>query len=298
MEYLVKIKLLGTGTPTPSLVRMGSSYLVEIDDEVILLDHGPGAHDRLLQAGFSATQVTHIVFSHLHYDHCIDYVRLTLTRWDQGAGNIPELKVFGPAPIADMTDKLFGRDGAFATDINARVNNPSSIFIFEQRGGTPPRRWPAPDVTEMSSGTVINNGSWRLESIGVPHMQPQLNSLGLRIDSNEGSVVYSGDCGPSDALIRLGKDCDVMIHMCNNLSGSIESKEHNTFASGHLDVANIASKAGAKTLVLTHMYPQIDIPGIRERIVKEIAEIYDGVIVLGEDLLDIPLLPSSLAKFQ
>ncbi len=294
----MKIKLLGTGTPTPSLTRMGSSYLVIIGDDVILLDHGPGAHHRLLQAGVSATQVTHIAFSHLHYDHCIDYVRLVLTRWDDGAGRFPELKVFGPAPIADMTEKLFGRDGAFATDINARVNNPSSIYIFEQRGGTPPRRWPAPEVTEMSSGTVIDNGAWQLQSIGVPHMQPQLNSLGLRIDSDEGSVVYSGDCGPSDALVRLGKNCDVMIHMCNNLSGSIALKAHNTFACGHLDVANIASKAGAKTLVLTHMYQQIDVPGIRERIVKEISEIYDGVVVLGEDLMDIPVAPPLLAKFR
>ena len=294
----MKIKLLGTGTPTPSQIRMGSSYLVEIGDDVILLDHGPGAHDRLLQAGLSATQVTHIAFSHLHYDHCIDYVRLTLTRWDQGAGKIPELKVFGPEPIADMTEKLFGHDGAFATDINARVNNPSSIYVFEQRGGIPPRRWPAPEVTEISSGTVIDNGSWRLQSIGVPHMQPQLNSLGLRIDSDEGSVAYSGDAGPSEAMVRLGKDCDVMIHMCNNLSGSIELTAHNKFACGHLEVAEIARKAGAQILVLTHMYGQIDVPGIRERIVKEISEVYDGVIVLGEDLMDIPITPPALAKFQ
>jgi ribonuclease Z len=294
----MKIKLLGTGTPTPSLTRMGSSHLIQIGDDVILLDHGPGAHHRLLQAGIKATEVTHIAFSHLHYDHCIDYVRLVLTRWDQGAGQIPELKVFGPPPIDDMTKKLFGHDGAFATDINARVNNPSSIYIFEQRGGIPPRCWPLPEVTEMSSGNVIDNGTWQLQSIGVPHAQPQLNSLGFRIDSDEGSVVYSGDSGPSNALARLGEGCDVMIHMCNNLSGSIKLKEHNIGGSGHLEAANIASKAGVKILVLTHMYGQIDIPGIRERIVKEISEIYDGIIIMGEDLMDIPLTPPSLAKFQ
>jgi hypothetical protein len=39
----VRIRLLGTGTPTPSLRRMCSGYLVEIGNDVILLDHGFGA---------------------------------------------------------------------------------------------------------------------------------------------------------------------------------------------------------------------------------------------------------------
>ena len=34
----MKITLLGTGTPTPSLRRMSSGYMVEIGDDVILLD--------------------------------------------------------------------------------------------------------------------------------------------------------------------------------------------------------------------------------------------------------------------
>ena len=92
----MKLTLLGTGTPTPSLKRASSGYLIEVGDDVIVMDHGPGAHERLLRAGKRATDVTHIFFSHLHYDHCCDFARLLLTRWDMGAGKIPELKVFGP----------------------------------------------------------------------------------------------------------------------------------------------------------------------------------------------------------
>ena len=29
------------------------------------------------------TDVSHVFFTHLHYDHCLDYARLLLTRWDQ-----------------------------------------------------------------------------------------------------------------------------------------------------------------------------------------------------------------------
>ena len=69
----MKLTLLGTGTPAPSTKRQSSGYLVEIGDETIVLDHGPGAHQRLIEGGFAATDVTHALFTHLHYDHCMDY---------------------------------------------------------------------------------------------------------------------------------------------------------------------------------------------------------------------------------
>ncbi len=82
----MRVRLLGTGTPTPSMRRMCSGYVVETGDDVIVFDHGFGAHHRLLELGIPATRVTHLFLSHVHYDHCGDYPRLVLTRWDQGAG--------------------------------------------------------------------------------------------------------------------------------------------------------------------------------------------------------------------
>ena len=80
------VTLLGTGTPSPSLDRQSSGYLIEVRRDVIVWDHGPGAHHRLLQSGHRSVDVTHAFFTHLHYDHCMDYGRLVLQRWDQGAG--------------------------------------------------------------------------------------------------------------------------------------------------------------------------------------------------------------------
>ena len=68
---------------------MCSGYVVEIGNDVIVLDHGFGAHHRLLELGIPASRVSHLFFTHLHYDHCGDYARLVLTRWDQGAGRYP-----------------------------------------------------------------------------------------------------------------------------------------------------------------------------------------------------------------
>ena len=92
----MKLTLLGTGTPAPSLKRMSSGYVIETGDDVIVMDHGPGAHHRLLEAGYKPTDVTHCFLTHLHYDHFMDFPRLLMTRWDQGSGKVPELQVFGP----------------------------------------------------------------------------------------------------------------------------------------------------------------------------------------------------------
>ncbi|MFY0614451.1 MAG: MBL fold metallo-hydrolase [Hyphomicrobiaceae bacterium] len=186
----MKITLLGTGTPTPSLRRMGASHLVEIADDVILLDHGPGAHHRLLEAGRRAVDVSHLFFSHLHDDHCVDYGRLVLTRWDQAGGIIPDLAVYGPAGTAAMSERLFAADGAFNLDIRAR--------------------------TELSA---------------------------------HGGV----------------------------------------FSSGHLEVARTAHDAAVKTCVLTHISEQMDSVGMHEKLLREMAEVYGGNIIWGEDLMEVPV---------
>src|SRR5512134_3171460 len=104
----MRIVLLGTGTPAPSVARQSSGYLIEAGSDRLVFDHGPGAHPRLVECGRRAIDVTHAFFSHLHYDHCMDYGRLVLQRWDQGADRIPDLQVYGPAPVARMTELLFG----------------------------------------------------------------------------------------------------------------------------------------------------------------------------------------------
>ena len=42
----MRLTLLGTGTPTPSLARSSSSYLLEVGDDLILFDTGQGSYVR------------------------------------------------------------------------------------------------------------------------------------------------------------------------------------------------------------------------------------------------------------
>ncbi len=283
------ITLLGTGTPTPSLRRMSSGYMVEIEGDVILLDHGPGSHHRLLEAGKRAVDVTHIFFTHLHYDHTSDFVRLMLNRWDQGGGIVDDLLVYGPVGTEHFSERLFGEDGAFALDIRARTELDASLGYYKARGGVLPRPRPNPIVTELKARDSIETDRWRLSSVPVPHAQPILTCFAYRIDSDAGSVVYTGDCAPSSTLTRLAKDCDVLIHMCQRIDGTELSEHARRFSSSHLDVARTAAESGAKTVVVSHVTDQMDAVGVKEYLMREMMQIYDGHIIWGEDLMQIPV---------
>src|SRR5499426_3000640 len=293
----MKITLLGTGTPAPSLKRQSSGYLIEVGGDLIIMDHGPGAHHRLLESGHRAVDVSHAFISHLHYDHCMDYARLVLQRWDMGADRISDLKVFGPTPIARMTELLFGENGVYGPDIRARIEHESSIFVFEERGGTPPRKRPAPHVKEVHAGDVVEGGGWKVRVGNASHVQPQLECLAFRLDSDEGSVCYSGDSGGvCEQLIELARGADVLIHMNHYLSGTEPTASYRQACGNHRDNAVIASRAGVKTLVLTHVLAQIDQPAVREQIIHEIKREFAGNVIWGEDLMQLSLGNEGLAE--
>jgi ribonuclease BN (tRNA processing enzyme) len=295
----MKVTLLGTGTPSPSLKRASSGYLIDVGSDLIVMDHGPGAHHRLLETGKRAVDVTHVFLSHLHYDHCLDYLRLVLQRWDIGADRIPELVVYGPPATQRMTDLLVGPEGAFAPDITARIKHQGSIDIFEARGGQAPRKWPVPKVQEVRPGDVIQGNGWTVRVGEASHVQPYLDCYGYRIDSAGRSICYSGDSGGiAPGIVELARGCDVLIHMCHYYTGTEPTKIYRAVCGNHIDTARVAAKSGAKMLVLTHMLEQIDQPGMREKIVKEISAIYDGTIIWGEDLMEIPLEGARLAKME
>jgi len=285
----MRITLLGTGTPTPSLKRMSSGYLVETGQRKVLFDFGPGAYHRMLEAGVRAVDITDVFFTHLHYDHCLDYIRLLMTRWDQGAGTIPELNVYGPKHTARMTELLIGEDGVFGPDLAARTELPMSQAVFVARGGKLPRAKPRPVVRELRSGDTVEGPDFRAQAHSVIHAQPVLECFGYRLEADGRSFAYSGDAGPCKAMQDLARDADVMVHMCHFISGTALNAEFERRNGGHLEVARLAQAAGVRNLVASHITEQMDVPGVRERLIREMAEIFRGNLFFGEDLMEIPI---------
>ena len=291
----MKITLLGTGSPVPSLKRASAGYMVETGDDVVLIDHGPGTFQRMMEAGVSPTNVTHVVFSHLHFDHCLDFIRLFLHRWDISPPNTQKLQVYGPPGLKHFVERLFGKDGAFKLDLTARTNHENSLDIYQKRGGTPPRPWPEAAITEVSESDVIKGTDWQIKLANVPHHQPYLVSYGVRFESGGGIFTYSSDVTvpveklPAKPMYDLAKDADLLVHYLNSFDVSREmasqDSENIKQRTVQQTIGELARDCNVKTLVTSHHGPLIDTDGVRERIIADIAAVFKGRLVWGEDLM-------------
>jgi ribonuclease BN (tRNA processing enzyme) len=67
---------------------------------------------------------------------------------------------------------------------------------------------------------------------------------------------------------------------------------------GHLELAELAQAARVRNLVLSHVTTQFDRPGMRERVIREVCEIYKGNVYFGEDRMEIPFAPPAAAKLD
>jgi ribonuclease BN (tRNA processing enzyme) len=287
----MKVTLLGTGSPVPSVKRASAGYLVEAARDVIVIDLGPGAFARLMQTGKKAADVTHVFFSHLHFDHCADFIRLFHHHWDASGDGAPPMRVFGPPGTQEFVDRLFGAEGAFSRDLASRTQHPLSMEIYRSRGGTPPRPWPDTTVTELAGPGVVEGDGWRIVRCEVPHFQPHLDSFGYRVEADGKVFSYSSDvnlalAAPPPALIELARDADLLVHYLNAFA--FEEKQPGGF-SGPKFVGMVARDARVKQLVTSHHGPYIDADGVRERVIAGIAAIYPGPVVWGEDLMTFDL---------
>jgi ribonuclease BN (tRNA processing enzyme) len=244
---------------------------------------------RLLQMGVSPTEVSHLFVTHLHFDHCVDYAYLVLSRWGQGAGRIPELEVYGPAGTVRMTGLLFEEGGAFGPDIAARTQHPASEYRHEARGGELPRYPPAPVAVDIADGSLVETSTWSVQAARVMHCDPFLLSLAYRLDSGRRSVVVAGDAAPARNLATLARGASVLVSGCHFLNGDHTDPRLPSCCSGHLDAARLARDANVETLVLVHMPEALGRPEILERIVSEARHVFRGRIVVGRDLLDVPI---------
>ena len=166
----MKLTILGSGSPE-AYARRASGYLIEV--EQIASYSAAATFDNLLRSGRLPSEITHIVFSHLHSDHMMDYARLVHAAWDEGGAPI---KVYGPAPIDQITKGYFGPDGVLSHDLRARTELPQSQEVWVARGGTLPRPWPAPIIKTIAPGDVIEGDGWRIASCSAPHAQPLWNA--------------------------------------------------------------------------------------------------------------------------
>lgn len=283
----MRLHILGSGMPVPGVGahRHGSSYVLQRDDEYMMFDCGPATTNKLMKAGIRPGWVDHLFFTHHHYDHNVDYPCFLLTRWDETLADT-ELQVFGPDLTEQITHRLMDEDeGAFAPDWIARINHPLSLGAYQRRGGVLPRRPPVTHAKDIGPGVVIDGPDWQVTTAPALHVQPWLDSLAYRLDTEEGSLVVTGDTAPCDSVIELAQGVDTMVSLCAFVQEDIDGTAEAAAMSGSRDVATMAQKAGASRLIVTHQNSGLDEPGQTERAIRDMARHYDGEIVWGEEML-------------
>ena len=286
-----RVFILGAGTPTPTKYRFGSSHVLQLGDQYIMFDCGPVTTHKLVKAGLSPTEIDYLFFTHHHFDHDVDYPCFLLTRWDQSVGTEKELEVYGPTLTETLTHRLLDEStGAFAHDWIARVNNPGSQRAFELRGGTLPRKPPSVKAKDIGPGKVYNGKDWAVTAAIAEHAQPWLDSLAYRVDSEFGSIVFTGDTRPCDSVADLAKDADVMLCCCwDDQERMDRNREFDAGICGTVDAARLAQEAGVKKLVLVHIGHELARPGDMEKGIGDMKRVYDGDLIFGEELMSLSL---------
>ena len=199
-----RIKVVGAGSPTRTSARWGTCFLLEIGDERLMIDCGPASTYKMYRMGVSPTEIDHLFFTHLHSDHISDYPCFLMTRFDQSIGTEPDLQVYGPPPIKDVTERLWSEDrGVFWYDVVARTNHPMSVHAYHTRGGTGDRPSPVVHVHEYGEGKVASGKNWECYAREVRHAQPYLECFGFRFETEEGVIAFSGDTAPTESVVCL-----------------------------------------------------------------------------------------------
>ena len=282
---MAKVHVIGAGTPTPTPTRFGSSFVVETSGEQIMIDCGPAATAKMVQAGLWPTDIDYLFFTHHHFDHDIDYPCFLLCRWDQSIGEENQLQVYGPNLTEKITEGIIGENGLFSHDWKARVGHPLSQLVYQNRGGVLPR--PAPDVfaKDVTAGKIFSGKDWEVTAADAEHVQPYLDSLAYRLDTPDGSIVFTGDTQPCDSVTQLAKDADVMLCMCWDDQEVMDENGEASFQCGTTGAAKMAQEAGVKKLVLVHIGPHLSGHPVMEKGIGDVKKIYDGELLFSEELM-------------
>lgn len=254
----MRVTILGSGTCVPSLARSSCAVLVEIRGAKILMDAGPGTMRRLLEAGVTIFDLSHLLFSHLHPDHTGELVPLLFaTKYPDGTRRKSPLQVVAGKGFRHFFDGLKGVYGRW-------IELPDDRFSIRELDTSGPESVPF-DGFSLTSRPMTHS--------------PE--SVAFRLTAPAGhSMVYSGDTDVTPELVALAAETDLLICEC---AMPDEAK-----VTGHLtpsEAGHMAAEAKVDQLILTHFYPECETVNI----VAQCRQTYPGPLMLAQDLLCIEI---------
>ena len=237
----MELTILGSGGTWPRPSGATSGYLVRHDGFNLWMDAGTGTFARL-QEHISIGDIHGVLISHAHPDHFVDVYPCFYARHYGGLGE-PGLPLYAPEDFWGHMGGLVSEDGR---DVAAE----------------------AFDVQATSPGADFELGPFRIRAYEMTHIGVQ--ALGFRIETDDAVLAYTGDTGPSEEVVKLAEGADLF--MCE-----ATWKHSDGLLPFHMSARQAgehAARAGADTLVLTHIWPTLDTEDSR----AESAIVFEGDI--------------------
>jgi ribonuclease BN (tRNA processing enzyme) len=216
----MRMTVLGGVGAWPTAGQACSGYLVEDEGFRLLIDPGYATLPHLLRH-IGAGDVDAVLVSHGHPDHCADLNPLLRAR---------ALDV-EPAPRLPVHALPGSLDRVLALDRPGMLDDARAVRAF-------------------TAGQRFEIGPFTVDTWALPHFGP---NAGLRLTSGGTVLAYTGDTGPCKELTDLARDADLFLaeasypdqvpaDSARYLSSARQAGEH-------------ASRAGARSLMLTHLFP-------------------------------------------
>jgi ribonuclease BN (tRNA processing enzyme) len=251
---MAELIIVGSGTGIPSLRRGSPGLLLISESSKVLIDSGSGTLRRMLEVGITYHDVDLLLYTHIHPDHISDLVPILFACKYSDLPREKDLLCVGGAGFKHFFNKLKKVYGSWIEAQSYHLT-----------------------IKEISQKPL----SFRDLTIFAKPMAHLPESVGYRIEFNDGkSVAISGDTDYCKNIIDLASEVDLLVLEC---SFPDEKK-----VEGHL-TPSMAGKIGlesrCKRLLLIHLYPICD----QFDILKECRQIYQGDVILGEDLMRIKI---------
>lgn len=231
------ITVLGSSGMYATAERAASGYLVDVDGALLWMDAGAGTW-RVLLGVTSYSDLDGVLLTHRHPDHTSDVFQAFHARALGHEEPLPPIPLWAPRETLD-------RLTAFEGDM-------SEAFI----------------LMPVAAGESIDFNGASLSFFSMAH-PPE--TVGVRMEVDDGVMAYSADTGPAGDIAGLARAADVFI--CEaTLRNEDEQWE------GHLSAAAAAATAAeldVKRLVLTHLAPG----GNSEELLEEARSSAPGLIV-------------------
>lgn len=247
----MELVVLGTGAAYPGPRQACSGYMVRDGETGLLIDCGNGVVSRLQEAG-EMDNLTALVFSHIHADHLLDIFPLFYSRIYAKGKSYPRLPLFLPPGETDRFAKI------------AEVLRVEPTKLFQG----------AFDVAEFDPDAGLNIGRLNISFVRNQHPIP---TYAIKVKSGGLSLVYSSDTGPYLDLEELARGCDLALFEAT-LDEPDYMPEHPIHLTPRL-AAEIATRAGVRKLLLTHIWPFYD----RQAMLAQAQQIFQAT-ELAEEL--------------